>query len=70
MIGASAKVRLMRSLNREENPDVDEIIRRYGTDKADFEPYNFEFDYITLNNKEEEDLQKCVERIIEAIGQF
>ena len=27
-------------------------------------------DYITLNNKKEEDLQKCVERIMEAIGQF
>ena len=69
-IDVDDKTRLLRQLNREENPDVDEIIRRYGTDKVDFEPYNFEFDYITLNNKKEEDLQKCVERIMEAIGQF
>ena len=69
-IDVDDKTRLLRQLNREENPNVDEIIRRYGTDKADFEPYNFEFDYITLNNKKEEDLQKCVERIMEAIGQF
>lgn len=33
---ADDKVRLIRSLNREENPDVDEIIRRYEVDKKDF----------------------------------
>lgn len=30
------KERLIRSLNREVNPDVDEIVRRYGTDAKDF----------------------------------
>lgn len=30
------KVRLMRALNREENPDVLEIIRRFGADDKDF----------------------------------
>lgn len=30
------KIRLMRSLMREDNPDVDEIVRRYTTDKEDF----------------------------------
>ena len=69
-IDVDNKTRLLRQLNREENPDVDEIIRRYGTDKADFEPYNFEFEYILLENNKEESLQKCVDRIIEAIGQF
>ena len=33
---ASNKTRLLRQLNREDNPNVDEIIRRYGTDKDDF----------------------------------
>lgn len=35
-IVASDKTRLLRQLNREERPDVKEIIRRYGTDEADF----------------------------------
>lgn len=34
---ASDKTRLLRSLNREKNPDVHEIIRRYTTDEKDFE---------------------------------
>lgn len=35
-IRASDKIRLIRQLNREDNPNVEEIIRRYGTDKSDF----------------------------------
>ena len=35
-VWASDKERLLRQLNREAYPDVDEIVRRYGTDKADF----------------------------------
>ena len=35
-IKASDKTRLLRQLNREENPNVSEIIRRYSTDEADF----------------------------------
>lgn len=31
------KTRLLRSLNREEHPDVHEIVRRFGTDEEDFE---------------------------------
>lgn len=30
------KTRLIRQLEREENPDIDEIIRRLGTDRMDF----------------------------------
>jgi guanylate kinase len=33
---ASDKERLLRQLSREDNPDVDEIIRRFGTDRTDF----------------------------------
>lgn len=33
---ASDKTRLLRQLNREVNPNVDEIIRRFHTDKEDF----------------------------------
>lgn len=35
-VNATDKERLLRSLMREENPDVDEIIRRYLADKEDF----------------------------------
>lgn len=35
-IKTSDKVRLIRQLNREDNPNVEEIIRRFGTDKSDF----------------------------------
>ncbi len=33
---ASDKVRLLRQLNREENPDCEEIVRRFTADKQDF----------------------------------
>ena len=36
-IMATDKERLIRQLDREENPDVKEIIRRYGTDEEDFD---------------------------------
>lgn len=39
LVQASDKVRLIRSLRREANPDVDEIVRRYSTDKEDFETF-------------------------------
>ena len=69
-IHADDKIRLLRQLNREQNPDVNEIVRRYGTDARDFNPSDFDFEYTLLINNEKEDLQKCVDRIIEAIGQF
>ena len=36
-VKASDKTRVLRQLNREENPNVKEIMRRYWTDEADFE---------------------------------
>ena len=41
-VTASPKTRLIRQLTREENPDVKEIIRRFGTDAHDFEYLDFE----------------------------
>lgn len=35
-IKASDKTRLIRQLNREENPEIEEIIRRYKADNQDF----------------------------------
>lgn len=47
MVKCSNKERVLRQLNREEHPDVDEIIRRYSTDKVDFQ---YMWDY--LNDKD------------------
>ena len=47
-VRTSDKERLLRQLNREENPNVKEIIRRATTDFEDFE--NIEFDYSELKN--------------------
>ena len=35
-VKASDKTRLLRQLNREEEPNVKEIVRRFGADEADF----------------------------------
>ena len=40
-IKATDKERLIRQLNREEDPDVNEIIRRFKTDEADFADSDF-----------------------------
>lgn len=47
---ASDKVRLLRSLNREEKPDVKEIIRRYEADEQDFQ--GFDYAHMRINNNE------------------
>ena len=41
-IKASDKNRLLRALNREENPNVDEIVRRFLADKKDFQDLDFQ----------------------------
>lgn len=50
-VEASAKTRLLRSLTREDNPDVDEIVRRYLADKEDFATFSqvYEPDYLFEN---------------------
>lgn len=42
-IEAKDKDRLIRQLNREDNPDVHEIIRRYSTDEMDFAEEEIEY---------------------------
>ena len=42
-IEARDKDRLIRQLNREDNPDVHEIIRRYSTDEMDFAEEEIEY---------------------------
>ena len=48
-VRTSDKERLLRQLNREENPNIREIIRRAAADYEDFD--NIEFDYFELKNE-------------------
>jgi guanylate kinase len=61
-ICATAKNRLIRQLNREENPDVNEIIRRYKADYEDF--YDLEFEYQVLPNDTMEDYEAAIKKIM------
>ena len=61
-VTASPKNRLLRQLNREKDPDVDEIIRRYKADEIDFADLDFEYD--VLHNEIYEDLNAGVEAIL------
>ena len=67
-IYASDKTRLLRQLNREENPDVHEIIRRFSADEDDF--YDIEQDYeslVTIWNDGNSDIQYVVNEIYQRI---
>lgn len=60
-IYAKDKTRLLRQLNREEDPDCMEIMRRYRTDLMDFEI--LEFDHTVLPNETMQDLQDAVDAV-------
>lgn len=62
-ITASPKIRLLRQLNREEEPNVDEVIRRYQADNIDFEVC----DKYGLKNETIEDFAQIVSLIIRYI---
>lgn len=52
-VQAKDKTRLLRQLNRENDPNVFEIVRRFTTDEQDFE--NLNFLYYVFNNEVLED---------------
>ena len=68
---ARDRERLIRQLLRETDPNVDEIIRRYKTDKEDFD--NFHFSLAEMGKKifsvENEDMDQ-LDEIVDAIGQL
>lgn len=64
-ITASDKTRLLRQLNREENPDVQEIIRRFRADMIDFEDLT-DIPYIEINN--EGDLMDAARAVLDQIN--
>ena len=61
---AESKTRLLRQLNREVSPDVDEIVRRYGTDKIDFDGVEHDFECYTVWNGDGTNLIGLAETIL------
>lgn len=65
------KTRLIRSLQREESPDIDEIFRRYKADEEDFS--ELDFDFYPIANTEKNSIDDLVDRasrlVIEKFGQ-
>lgn len=62
-IKVSDKERLIRQLNRESNPDVHEIIRRFKADWMDFDDLS-DIPYIELPNETQEDFEKTVQYLV------
>lgn len=61
-VQAADKTRLLRQLNREEHPDVNEIIRRYQTDVEDFK--EIDFSHYIIPNETWDDFNRGVETIV------
>jgi len=61
---ASDKNRLLRQLRREENPNIEEILRRYRTDKIDFSNLDG-IKFKALHNDSAEDFVNCLEYIFQ-----
>ena len=62
----SDKERLIRQLNRENKPNVDEIVRRFGTDRKDFE--NLQFVYYPLENEFPLFINNLISAILRSVG--
>ena len=61
-IKTNPKIRLLRQLQRETEPDCDEIVRRYLTDQKDF--LNIPFHYYVIENNTDE-IQPIIHDIID-----
>lgn len=62
------KERMMRSLEREGQPDIDEIIRRCYADREDFKEEKLTFPHTTLMNNNKDDLLSNVDFIRNQLG--
>lgn len=63
----SDKERIIRQLNREENPNIKEIFRRYNTDEEDFYDLSDLEKLKSLVNEKPHDIEKCVRTILDNI---
>ena len=64
-ISCKDKTRLLRQLNRENDPNVQEILRRFNADFKDFAILDFE--YVKLVNETPEDLEACIQAVMAEI---
>ena len=62
-ICANNKIRMLRQLNREEFPDVDEIVRRYTADNNDFALVGMEFDTMMFTNDNKNHLNYIIKSL-------
>lgn len=69
LITASDKERLLRSLNRENDPDVKEIIRRYQADEEDFKYIHIDHEVIEIPNHDG-DLTKAGLEILNIVDEW
>ncbi len=67
-VEATDKNRLLRQLNREKEPDVNEIIRRFKADEMDFS--DIDFDYVKLNNNDKDDLEVNTNAVLAFVQQL
>jgi guanylate kinase len=67
-VRAADKTRLLRQLNREEDPNVKEIIRRYSADEIDFGKINFS--YHSIKNNGFDDLSVGLDYILKQSKTF
>ena len=58
----------MRQLNRESNPDVREVLRRFMADYKDFE--EIDFDLIEIFNETENDFKAGAKEIVSQIERW
>lgn len=63
-IDVNDKKKLLRSLEREENPDCKEICRRFISDKQLFKGIEEEVDYVIENNGDLDDTIKNIKKLI------
>ena len=66
-IRCSDKTRLLRSVNRESDPDIHEIIRRFQADEEDFELLDEDKDLTSLWNETDQDMLKCFHYILDDV---
>lgn len=64
-IEAKDKTRLLRQLNREEDPDCQEIVRRYNSDRFDFSLFDYNYPNTKIKNETEEDLVAALGTILQ-----
>lgn len=65
LVTCDDKTRLLRQLNREEHPDVQEIIRRFGTDEEDFQDVIKDFSPKIVENQKNTNMDILAQQVVQ-----